>query len=154
MLNSNTWNHLTMCKQMNSDSFKNNLTYKLFTYKSLTHIHINLFLLVQWEKKTVNTLKWIGLWVNLVLGHLFFFHMCFWHFKSSSGSKWFECFPLVFIVATVLIGLWFLLIPGFVSNQSTCSGQLVLLSATLSIKKVNFHLLGEITFMLCSMETV
>ena len=34
MLTSNTWNHLTVCKQMSSGSFKNNITSKQFTYKS------------------------------------------------------------------------------------------------------------------------
>ena len=33
MSNSNTRNHLTMCKQMSSGSLEN-VTYKLFTYKS------------------------------------------------------------------------------------------------------------------------
>ena len=33
-LHNNTWNHLTVCKQMSSGSFKNNATYKLFIYKS------------------------------------------------------------------------------------------------------------------------
>ena len=34
MLNENTWKHLTVCKQMSSCSFKNNVTDKLFAYKS------------------------------------------------------------------------------------------------------------------------
>ena len=35
MLDRNTCNHLTVCKQMSSNnSFKNKVTYKLFTYKS------------------------------------------------------------------------------------------------------------------------
>ena len=35
MLSSNTWNYLTVCKQMSSNnSFKNKLIYKLFAYKS------------------------------------------------------------------------------------------------------------------------
>ena len=33
MLDNNTWNYLTVYKQMSSASFKN-VTYKLFTYKS------------------------------------------------------------------------------------------------------------------------
>ena len=33
----NTWNYLTVCKQMSSGSFKNNVTYKLFR---LQVIHI------------------------------------------------------------------------------------------------------------------
>ena len=33
VLNSNTWNYLTVCKQMMPDLFKN-LNYKLFAYKS------------------------------------------------------------------------------------------------------------------------
>ena len=32
-VNSNTWNCLTVCKQMTYHSFKNKLTYKLFSYK-------------------------------------------------------------------------------------------------------------------------
>ena len=32
MLNSNTCNHLTLCTQMNSNSFKNKVTYELITY--------------------------------------------------------------------------------------------------------------------------
>ena len=34
MLNSNTWNHLTVCKQISSNLFKNEITYKLYTEKS------------------------------------------------------------------------------------------------------------------------
>ena len=33
-LDKNTWNHLTEYKQMSSNSFKNNVTYELFAYKS------------------------------------------------------------------------------------------------------------------------
>ena len=33
MLNSNTWNYLTVYKQMSSGLFKNDVTYELFTYK-------------------------------------------------------------------------------------------------------------------------
>ena len=29
----NAWNHLTVCKQMRSNSFKKNVTYELFAYK-------------------------------------------------------------------------------------------------------------------------
>ena len=32
--NSNTRNHITVCKQKISDSFKNNVTYRQFPYKS------------------------------------------------------------------------------------------------------------------------
>ena len=31
VLDSSTWNHLTVCKQMKSNLFKNKVTYKLFT---------------------------------------------------------------------------------------------------------------------------
>ena len=35
MLKSNTWNHLTVCKQMTANNlFENKVTYKLFAYKS------------------------------------------------------------------------------------------------------------------------
>ena len=34
MLISNTWNHLTVSKQMSSRLFKNKTTYELFTQKS------------------------------------------------------------------------------------------------------------------------
>ena len=34
MLDSNTWNHLAMCKQMSSGLIKNEVIYKLFAYKS------------------------------------------------------------------------------------------------------------------------
>ena len=41
VLDCNIWNHLTVCKQMGSGSFKN-VTYKLFAYKSyMIHICIN-----------------------------------------------------------------------------------------------------------------
>ena len=30
----NIWNHLTVCKQISSDLFKNMIMYKLLTYKS------------------------------------------------------------------------------------------------------------------------
>ena len=33
VLNSSTWTHLTVCKQMSSDSFKDNITNKLFANK-------------------------------------------------------------------------------------------------------------------------
>ena len=38
-LNSNTQKHLTVCKQMDSNSFKNKVTYKLFAY--IPNIHNN-----------------------------------------------------------------------------------------------------------------
>ena len=34
-----TWNHLTVCKQMISNSFKNKLLYKRFTQKSHKNIY-------------------------------------------------------------------------------------------------------------------
>ena len=34
MLNSYAWNHLTVCKQMSSNLLRNQVTYKLFVYKS------------------------------------------------------------------------------------------------------------------------
>ena len=68
------------------------------------------------RNENVNTLNRIDPQVNLLLGHLFFFSMSFLRFKSSSGGKWFILvFSLVFITLTVLIGLWFFLIPGFAS---------------------------------------
>ena len=33
MLNNNTWNHLTMCKQMTTKSFENKVSYNLLVYK-------------------------------------------------------------------------------------------------------------------------
>ena len=36
MLDSNTWNHLTVCKQIGSNFLKNKITDKLFPYKSYT----------------------------------------------------------------------------------------------------------------------
>ena len=33
-MDNNTWNHLTVGKQMNFHSFKNKVTHKLFAYKS------------------------------------------------------------------------------------------------------------------------
>ena len=33
IFDNNTWNHLTVSKQMSPGSFKNNVTYKLFVYK-------------------------------------------------------------------------------------------------------------------------
>ena len=35
-----TIHHLTVCKQMSSDSFKNKVTYKLLTKKSYIYIYI------------------------------------------------------------------------------------------------------------------
>ena len=35
----NTLNHLTMCKQMSSKLFRNNVSFKLFTYKSYIPIY-------------------------------------------------------------------------------------------------------------------
>ena len=40
VFDSNTWNHLTLCKQMMSALFKNNVTYKLFIYKYHTCIFL------------------------------------------------------------------------------------------------------------------
>ena len=39
VLESNIWNHLTVCKQMSYSSFKDKVTNKLFVYKSHTHTH-------------------------------------------------------------------------------------------------------------------
>ena len=33
MLNSNTWNYLTVCKQMTFNSFNNEVIYKIFIYE-------------------------------------------------------------------------------------------------------------------------
>ena len=41
MLNSSTWNHFTVSKNLRSGSFKNNITYKLFAYKSYIFVCIN-----------------------------------------------------------------------------------------------------------------
>ena len=38
VLDSNTWNHLTVREQLSSGAFKNNVTKKLFVYKSHTHV--------------------------------------------------------------------------------------------------------------------
>ena len=49
LLKSNIWKHLTVSKQINSGSLKNNVTYKLFVYKSYIYeiiIKINNFILV------------------------------------------------------------------------------------------------------------
>ena len=34
VLDNNTWNHLIMCKQMSYNLFENKISYKRFTYKS------------------------------------------------------------------------------------------------------------------------
>ena len=39
MLNSNTLNYLTGCKEMISNLFTNTVTHKLFAYKLHTHTH-------------------------------------------------------------------------------------------------------------------
>ena len=33
LVDRNTWNHLTVCKQISPNSFKNEITYKVFTDK-------------------------------------------------------------------------------------------------------------------------
>ena len=38
VLNSSTWNHLSVCKQMCSGLFKNHVTYELFIYKSYIYV--------------------------------------------------------------------------------------------------------------------
>ena len=40
VLDNNTWNPLTVCKQMSSDTFTNNVIYKLFAYKLCMHVCI------------------------------------------------------------------------------------------------------------------
>ena len=37
-LDNNTGNYLTLCKQISSGLFKNDVTYKLFAYKSYTYV--------------------------------------------------------------------------------------------------------------------
>ena len=65
--------------------------------------------------------------------------MFFKSFKSSSGNKWFIfVVSLVFEVATLLIGLWFLIIPGIVSLN--VQFELIVLSAdavSLSLSLLN-----------------
>ena len=34
---------ILLCRQISSNSFKNEITYKLFTYKSVLHIHLNVY---------------------------------------------------------------------------------------------------------------
>ena len=41
MLDRNTWNYLTVFKQIRSDSLKNNVTCKLFAHKSYIYIYIH-----------------------------------------------------------------------------------------------------------------
>ena len=45
VLDSNNWNHFTiaiqMCKQISSNSFKNEITDKLLNYKPYVYIHLN-----------------------------------------------------------------------------------------------------------------
>ena len=48
MLESNTWNHLTVCKQMSSGSFKN-VTSKLFAYKSNNNNNNNNLVIINKE---------------------------------------------------------------------------------------------------------
>ena len=38
VLDTNTWNHLTVCKQISSNSFKNKITYEVFPFKSYNRI--------------------------------------------------------------------------------------------------------------------
>ena len=38
-LNISMWNHLTVCKQMCSDSFKNDYNFKQFIYKSYIYVY-------------------------------------------------------------------------------------------------------------------
>ena len=86
---------------MSSGLFNMLSTNNLFT----NHIYIYIY---------IYTLKWIGPKEDLLLSHLFFFSMCFWHFVFWKWNN-LVIFPLIYIVATVLIRLWFFLIPGFVS---------------------------------------
>ena len=51
VLDGNTWNNLTVCKQMSSDSFRNNITYKIFIYKLYIYISKEYELgMIQFEK--------------------------------------------------------------------------------------------------------
>ena len=52
MLDSNTWNYLNVskqwqylivCKQITLTFLKNKITYKLFTYKSYSYIHLTVY---------------------------------------------------------------------------------------------------------------
>ena len=38
VLDNNSWSYLTACKVMSSGSFKNNVTYKVFFYKSYIYL--------------------------------------------------------------------------------------------------------------------
>ena len=40
LLDTNSGDHLAVCKQIRSDSFKNNVAYKLFVYRSYIYIYI------------------------------------------------------------------------------------------------------------------
>ena len=106
-------------------------------FKQYIHIYIYIYIYCLKNKKFTKFIPQLNYWTywareseinsswniisravpreNLLLGHLFFFNTCFWRFKSSLGRKVFVLmFPLVFIMETVLIGWWFLLISGFV----------------------------------------
>ena len=43
VLDNNIWNHLTVCKQISSGSFKNNVTYQVITYKLYIYIYIYIY---------------------------------------------------------------------------------------------------------------
>ena len=43
VLDSNTWNHLAVCKQMSSGLFRNNVIFKLLIYVSYIYIYIYIY---------------------------------------------------------------------------------------------------------------
>ena len=76
---SHSWDHLTICKQMSFGSSKNEVTYKLFAYKSLIYMHKQDLPL----KKPYGFICHKTITINHVLGMTF---NCIWWWDWCSGA--------------------------------------------------------------------
>ena len=77
LLHSKTWNHLTVetiailvCQKFSPNSFKNGITYKLFTYKSYMYIQLNVCkqMIVTLLLLHRNTWNYLTVWKKMING--------------------------------------------------------------------------------------
>ena len=55
IINNNSWKYLTVCKQMSSGSFENNVNNKVYVYKLYIYIYIYIYILAESDRGTEYT---------------------------------------------------------------------------------------------------
>ena len=78
-----------MCKQISSNSFKNEITYKLFPYKSYMYIHLNVSKQMTDVKLLLfqsNSWNYLTVWKEMINSKLIWFGLvCFYGISTNVG---------------------------------------------------------------------